>query len=139
MTSIWIGMVAGLLATVVLSAFMLMKQAMNVMPQMDMIGMISGMMNTSRAMGWVVHFIVGTVLYGGVYGWLFAPLWPQGFWLSGAAIGVVGWLIASLAMMPMAEKGIFGIRMGTMVPVMSLMMHVIFGALLGWIYGLWAG
>jgi hypothetical protein len=139
MTNIWIGMVAGFAATVVLSAFMLMKQAMNVMPQMDMIGMIAGMMNASRAMGWVVHFIVGTVLYGGVYGWQFAPIWPDAYWLSGAALGIVGWLIASLAMMPMADKGVFGMKMGAKAPVMSLVMHVLFGALLGWIYALLIG
>jgi hypothetical protein len=139
MTNIWIGMAAGFAATIVLSALMLMKQVMNFMPEMDMIGMISGTMNVSRAMGWLVHFIVGTVLYGGAYAWIFAPWWPDAYWLSGAALGVLGWLIASLAMMPMAGKGVFGVKMGTMVPVMSLIMHVFFGAVLGWIYGLLIG
>jgi hypothetical protein len=41
---------------------MLMKQAMNRMPRMDMIGMISGVMGTSRTMGWLVHFMTGTLV-----------------------------------------------------------------------------
>lgn len=115
---------------------MLMKQAMNVMPQMDMIGMISGMMKLSRAMGWVVHFIVGTVLYGGAYAWVFVRIWPDIHWLNGVALGIFGWLLASVALMPMADKGLFGVKMGGMAPVMSFVMHVLFGALLGWIYGM---
>jgi hypothetical protein len=55
------------------------------------------------------------------------------------ALGVVGWLIASLAMMPMADKGLFGIKMGAMAPMMSLVMHIFFGAVLGWLYGLLIG
>jgi hypothetical protein len=139
MTNIWIGMAAGFAATLLLSAMMLMKDAMKFMPQMDMIGMISGMMKMSRAMGWLIHFIVGTALYGFAYAFLFAPLWPGAYWLSGMALGVVGWLLASLAMMPMADKGFFGMKMGAIAPMMSLVMHVFFGAVLGWVYGLLIG
>jgi hypothetical protein len=73
MTDIWVGMAAGLAATVILSALMLMKDAMKLMPQMDMIGMISGMMKTSRMMGWLVHLVVGAVVYGLTYAFVFAP------------------------------------------------------------------
>ncbi|HEV7268006.1 MAG TPA: DUF6789 family protein [Falsiroseomonas sp.] len=136
MTNIWIGMIAGLAATAVLSALMLMKQAINLMPQLDMIGMISGMMRTSRAVGWLVHFMVGAVVYGGAFAWLAPSLPGDAWWFKGVVLGAIGWLIAMLAMMPMAGHGLFGIRLGGMVPVMSLVMHLLFGAVLGWIYGL---
>jgi hypothetical protein len=96
-------------------------------------------MKTSRMMGWLVHLVVGAVVYGLTYAFVFAPLWPGAYWLSGMALGVVGWMIASLAMMPMADKGLFGIKMGGMAPMMSLVMHIFFGAVLGWLYGLLIG
>lgn len=135
MDPIWIALIAGFVATAVLSMMMLAKQAMQLMPELDMIGMISGMMGTSRAVGWLVHFMVGTVVYGLAFLWIFAGLWPDAHWLSGVVLGAVGWLIAMVMMMPMAGKGFFGMKLGAMVPVMSLVMHLVFGAILGWTYG----
>jgi hypothetical protein len=135
MTDIWIGIVAGSAATVVLSVLMLVQGAMKFMPEMDMIGMISDMMKMSRPMGWLVHFVVGAVAYGIAYAWVFAPSWPDAYWLGGVLLGFVGWLIASLAMMPMAGKGMLGSKIGAVAPMMSLIMHVFFGAVLGWVYG----
>lgn len=135
MDPIWIALIAGFVATVVLSMMMLAKQAMRLMPEMDMIGMISGMMRSSRAVGWLVHFMVGTVVYGLAFLWIFAGPWADGYWLSGLALGALGWLIAMIMMMPMAGKGVFGMKLGAMVPVMSLVMHLVFGAILGWTFG----
>lgn len=136
MDSIWIGILSGFVATSVLSAFMAMKQVAGLMRQMDMIGMISGMLKSSRTIGWLVHFAVGGILYGGVFGWIFAPAaGTNGYWLMGALLGVLGWLIAMSVMMPMSGNGFFGLKLGGMVPVMSLMMHLVFGVVLGWTYG----
>ena len=41
-----------------------------------------------------------------------------------------------VAVMPMADAGFFGLKFGIMAPVMTLVLHVIFGAVLGGIYGL---
>jgi hypothetical protein len=32
--------------------------------------------------------------------------------------------------------GLFGMNMGIMAPIMTLVLHLIFGAVLGWVYGL---
>lgn len=37
-------------------------------------------------------------------------------------------------MMPMAGKGLFGMHIGIMAPTMTLVLHLIFGAVLGWVY-----
>jgi hypothetical protein len=37
--------------------------------------------------------------------------------------------------MPMAGAGLFGMNMGVMAPMMTLVLHLIFGAVLGWVYG----
>ncbi len=55
------GILGGLAGTAVLSALMLMKNAMGVMPQLDMIHMLSGMMGVSAAMAWVLYFMIGAI------------------------------------------------------------------------------
>lgn len=47
----------------------------------------------------------------------------------------MGRLIASTVLLPMAGNGPFGIKLGTMMPVMSLMMHAVFGLILGAMFG----
>ena len=54
------GIVAGFVATVVLSAMMLMKQSMGLMPELDPITMIAEMAGASSpAIGWIGHFVIG--------------------------------------------------------------------------------
>jgi len=38
------------------------------------------------------------------------------------------------AVMPMAGAGMFGLKLGMMAPVMTMMLHAIFGAVLGGVY-----
>lgn len=136
MTNITKGMLAGLAATVVLSLLMLMKGAMGLMPALDPIGMIATMMGVSTAIAWGVHFMIGTVIWGGAFA-LLAPRLPgRELWLKGAVFGVGAWLIMMLAMMPMAGVGFFGMQLGMMAPVMTLAMHLVFGAVLGGVYGM---
>ena len=35
----------------------------------------------------------------------------------------------------MAGAGLFGMNMGILAPMMALALHLIFGAVLGWVYG----
>lgn len=128
------GIAAGFAATVVLSAIMVMKQAMHVMPELDPIRMISGMMGARRATGWLVHFAIGTLLWGILFAWL-AQYLPGAIWLRGIIFGVGAWLVMMVLMMPMAGAGPFGLKMGPMAPVATLLLHCIFGAVLGAVYG----
>ena len=129
------GMVAGFIATAVLSALMVMKSMMGAMPELDVIAMLSMMMGTSVTMGWVAHLMIGTVVWGGLFVWL-APYLPGGsYWLKGVTFGVGAWLMMMIAVMPMAGAGLFGMIFGMMAPAMTLVLHVIFGAVLGVVYG----
>ncbi len=139
MTNIAKGMAAGLAAMVVLSMLMLMKAAMGLMPELDPIGMISNMLGAERVVGWVMHFLIGTVLWGGLFAWLDPHLPSHSHWLKGVIFGLGAWLIMMVAMMPMAGKGLFGMELGLMAPLMTMMLHVIFGAVLGAVYGMLLG
>jgi len=136
-TNIGTGMIAGLAATIVLSVLMLMKTAMGLMPELDIVGMLSRMMGSpgSPAVGWAVHFVIGVVVYGGLFA-LLDPRLPGGtHTVRGIVLGVAGWLLMMVAVMPMAGAGLFGLNLGIMVPIMTFVLHVIFGAVLGWTYG----
>ena len=137
MKSIPKGLMAGLAATIVLSALMVMKSMMGLMPQLDIAKMIAGMMGSpdSPMIGWIVHFMIGIVVYGVAIAVLGEHLPGDSAVAHGIGLGVIGWLIMMVVMMPMAGAGIFGMAMGIMAPVMTLILHLIFGAVLGWVYG----
>lgn len=136
MTNIAKGMLAGFAATIVLSLLMLMKGAMGLMPALDPIGMIAMMMGVSTAIAWGVHFMIGTVIWGGAFALLEPHLPGWELWLKGVVFGIGAWLIMMVAMMPMAGAGFFGMQLGMMAPVMTLAMHLVFGAVLGGVYGM---
>ena len=137
MSRIGKGLLAGLAATVVLSALMVMKTMMGVMPQLDLPKMIAGMMGApdSPMLGWAVHFMIGVVGYGVAMAIVDERLPGDSSTAHGVIIGFVGWLIMMVMVMPMAGAGMFGMAMGLMAPLMTLVLHLIFGAVLGWTYG----
>jgi hypothetical protein len=130
------GMVAGFVATVVLSALMLMKTMMGVMPELNPIKMISDMLGAPPAIGWVMHFLIGTVLWGTLFAWLDPNIPGERHLLKGILFAVGAWLVMMIVMMPMAGAGFFGSHLGMMAPVMTLMLHVVFGFVLGAVYAL---
>ncbi|MEO8249804.1 MAG: DUF6789 family protein [Burkholderiales bacterium] len=131
------GMAAGLIATVVLSILMIVKTMMGFMPALDIPSMIAGMMGMSgnTLVGWFIHFMIGIVLYGVAIAVLDSRLPGNSSVAHGITIGVIGWLGMMLTLMPMAGAGLFGMSFGPMAPAMTLVLHLIFGAVLGWYFG----
>jgi uncharacterized membrane protein YagU involved in acid resistance len=131
------GLLAGLAATIVLSLLMGMKAMMGVMPQLDIAKMLAGMMGAPDMpiIGWIAHFVIGIVVYGIAIAVLDSKLPGTSRVGHGVMLGVIGWLIMMVVLMPMAGAGLFGMNMGVMAPLMTLVLHLIFGAVLGWVYG----
>ena len=128
-------MLAGFVATAVMSVFMVMKTMMGVMPELDIAAMLAKMMGApdTPIIGWVGHFMIGTVGYGIVFALLAGKL-PGSLVVQGTIVGMLGWLAMMVMVMPMAGAGLFGLNFGIMAPIMTLMLHLIFGAVLGWVY-----
>lgn len=125
---------AGFIATVVLSVLMVMKTMMGVMPGLDLPRMIAGMMGMADrpAVGWIVHFMIGTLGYGAALALLDRHLPGDSRVAHGMLLATAGWLLMMVLLMPMAGAGFFGLNMGWTAPVMTLMLHLVFGAVLGW-------
>lgn len=135
-TNILKGMVAGLVATAVLSALMVMKTMMGVMPELDVVAMLTKMIGASSpVVGWMAHFVIGTVVWGGLFAWLDPSLPGGSHWIKGMFFGIGAWLLMMIAVIPMASAGVFGLSLGMMAPVMTLVLHVLFGIILGGVYG----
>ncbi len=141
---------AGLVATAVMTVLMYLGKTMG-MP-MDMPRML-GLMFTGPdstglvyALGLMAHLMMG-VIFAIVYAALFDLLGVDANWLWGAVFGAVHGVIAGMAfgMMPamhprmgpgevLAAPGPFGVRYGSMVPIGVLLLHVVFGAVVGGVY-----
>ncbi len=71
MTNLKSGFLAGFIATVVLSVLMVIKGMMGVMPELDVAAMLAGMIGAPVIVGWIVHFLIGTVAWGGGFAVLY--------------------------------------------------------------------
>lgn len=133
MNKVVAGMIAGFTATVVLSVLMMLKGKMGLMPDLNVIAMLASQMGGTPTIGWLAHFMIGVVGYGIAYALLFSELALGGHAMRGLALGVVGWLVMMVLVIPMMGAGLFGLQMasGIMVPVATLMLHAIFGIVLG--------
>lgn len=134
MTNTKRGIGAGLAATMVLSMIMVAKGMMGLMPELNVIAMLSSMMKSAPAIGWIIHFMIGMLAWGLGFVAVYRYLPGKSDITRGISFGVAAWAMMMLVIMPMAGAGFFGQKMGVMAPVMTLMLHVIYGAVLGYVY-----
>jgi uncharacterized membrane protein YagU involved in acid resistance len=107
---------------------------MGMMPDLNVPKMLGSQMGGSMMMGWVAHFVIGAVIYGLVFANLRGALPGGSDVIKGIVLGIVGWLVMMLAIMPMMGAGLFAMNMGMMATVATLVLHVIFGLVLGLTY-----
>ncbi|MGQ0767084.1 MAG: DUF6789 family protein [Gemmatimonadota bacterium] len=121
----------GLAGTAAMTAVGLWIAPMMGMPRMNPAEMLAGQMGGNMAVGWIAHFMIGTILaliYAAV-----AKSLPGAPWLRGALYGFAPWLLAQIVVMPMMGMPVFS---GSMViAIGSLIGHLVYGAVLGAVYG----
>ena len=128
------GIVSGFIATFVLSILMVIKGAVGIMPQFDVIkDMSTTIGTTSIAAGWFLHFILGSVLWGVLFA-LTVDFFKGGYWLRGVQFGLIIWLLMMIVFMPFVGNGFFASNLGAPAFVMTLVLHIIFGFVLGVFY-----
>ncbi|SDW12343.1 DUF6789 family protein [Allgaiera indica] len=135
MQKISAGLGAGFIATVVLSALMVAKAMMGLMPALDVIHMLSRMMGAPAFMGWVAHFAIGTIAWGGAFALTYERIPGNSLVVKGIAFGIAAWFAMMVLVMPMAGAGLFGLSLGVAAPVMTLLLHIVYGAVLGAAFG----
>jgi len=135
MTNLNNGFLAGFIATAVLSVMMVAKTMMGMMPELDVVVMLSMMMGAPIVVGWLAHFMIGTLAWGGGFALLYGAIPGDTAIVKGIVFGVAAWLAMMIMVMPMAGAGLFGMAFGIMAPMMTLVLHIIFGAVLGGVFG----
>jgi uncharacterized membrane protein YagU involved in acid resistance len=129
------GMLAGLVATLVLSAVMLLKSSMGLWPELNLIRLLTNLGSIQTVAAWMDHFIVGVIVWGLMFG-AFDALWEsRAYWLKGLLFGVFAWLMMMILFMPLTKTGFFGVKIGPAAIYVTLGYHVIYGLVLGLTYG----
>ncbi len=132
--------IASFIATFVLSIIMVMKKTMGMMPEMNPIADLVTIMQQLSGLtilplfAWTLHFLIGTLIWGTLFFLLYGIL-PGGKVIKGILFGLGAWMLMMLTVEPLAGHGFFGLRTSPVIPVMSMMLHIIFGAILGIVYG----
>ncbi len=140
MNKVTAGILAGFIATIVLSIIMMIKSMMGVMPEVNAIKMLTGMAHNMMGMpqtpvvGWVIHFLIGAFVWGILFAQTFEKLPTAKAWSKGVVFSLGAWLLMMLIPMPMAGEGLFGLNIGIQAPMATLMLHIIFGVALGVAY-----
>ena len=127
------GIISGFVATIALSIIMVVKTKMGVMPELNAIKMLADMMGASLVMGWVAHFMIGTFVWGILFAITVNKL-PGSVIISAILFSIGAWLMMMVGPMPMAGEGLFGLKLGMMAPIATLMLHIIWGIVLGLVY-----
>ena len=136
MTRVSKGIFAGFIATIILSLLMMLKAMMGMMPELNVIQMLTQMSGApSPSVGWAMHFMIGSVIWGGLFALLYDRIPGGSALMKGIVFGIAAWLLMMVMVMPMAGAGLFGMNFGMAAPVMTLMLHIIFGMVLGLVYG----
>lgn len=138
------GLLAGLAATVVLSVLMVLKSVVGLLPAVNAIEMLTQLgathfgMPESAAVGWIAHFVIGVVLWGLVFAGTYET-WPSSPPIKGAVFSFMVWLLMMSMFMPMAGAGFFATNIGPGAAIATLVLHLIFGVVLGGVFGRTAG
>lgn len=126
---------AGVGATVVMTVMTMVAPMMG-MPEMDIPAMLSGFMGVPVIVGWMAHFMIGTA-FALIYAFVFIGKLPGAPWIKGALFGLFPWFLAQIMVNPIMGAGFFAAA--TPAPVMtvmgSLIGHLVYGAVVGLIYG----
>jgi uncharacterized PurR-regulated membrane protein YhhQ (DUF165 family) len=134
---------AGFFATLAMTMLMYVAPMMG-MPKMDIAAMLGGMlgggmpepMGGSWLLGMFIHFVNGTVIFPLIFAFLLYGRFPGAPVAKGILWGVILWFLAQAMVMPMMGAGFFASNAPQpfLAVFGSLMGHLVYGAILGWLY-----
>jgi hypothetical protein len=115
------------------------------LPPMNIAAMLASMLGGSLAMGWIIHLMMGTIVWPAAYGYLVQARLPGTPWLRGGLFGLllgifvliigfplVGAMFPSLAPQP----GFLALGLGGALATLGVVAgHLIYGVVLGAVAG----
>jgi alcohol dehydrogenase (cytochrome c) len=138
------GMIAGFAGVTALSILMLIKSRLGLLPELNPIADIVNILNgytgadLPMAAGWVGHFVIGSIAWGAAYA-LLEPIFPGPAIVKGLVFALIAWLAMMILFMPLAGRGFFAMSLGAPLALATLVVHLVYGAVLGVVYARLAG
>lgn len=127
--------VAGFMASVVLTGGMIGQTLAQVPPDIDLIGLIRRLTGEPWFVGWLAHFAIGSLLWGLLFAAMYCVLPGRNSLLKGLAFGVLAWAAMMLLFFPVVGVGFFGVAIGWPAALATLAAHCLYGGVLGTSYG----
>jgi hypothetical protein len=83
-----------------------------------------------------IAFVIGGLVWGLLYGVVFEPRLRGPGWRRGMSFALIPWLFSLLIFLPLVGGGVLGIGIGAgPLPILgNLMLHAVYGAILGFVY-----
>lgn len=132
---LWRGFRWGVAATVAMSIPMMIGMATGVAPMPEPIpkALVTLVLGTGVPAPLLMALSACSHLgYGGVFGALLARSFPDAGLKNGLMLGVLLWLVMQLGVLPLLGWGVFGVAITPKIAVATLVLHLIYGAVLGW-------
>lgn len=132
----WKGFAWGIVATLVMSAFMLAGIVTGVSPMPKPIPaailgkILGGAAPKPAVIGLAALAHLG---YGGVWGGILARWTKPVTVAKGLGLGIGLWLLMQLVVLPFLGWGVFGTALTPKIAVATLVLHLIYGVVLGWL------
>jgi uncharacterized membrane protein YagU involved in acid resistance len=130
---------AGAIATASMTALLLIEPAVG-LPEIAIGQLLSSslsfttaVLSAGPALGWLLHFLVG-IAWALLYAGLVLDRLPGTALVRGILYGGMVFLLAQTILMPLVGAGFFS-RGDVPTLVGSLLGHLVYGGVLGWVYG----
>ena len=130
---------AGLIATASMTALLLIEPAVG-LPEIAIgqllstsLSLTSAHSSAGPAVGWLIHFGVGS-LWAIVYAGFMLVRLPGSPFIRGLLYGALVFLLAQSLLLPLVGGGFFS-RGDPSMLVGGLLGHLVYGGVLGWVYG----
>lgn len=126
------GTLAGLMTVSITTVLNLLSRAVGILPDsMDLRQMAAFIDPLEFPTLALIAGIAVHVIAGGLYGLIYGALVKRFSAKSGVSFMLALWLVMMLILFPMTGRGWFGIHEGWGLPVATLILHTVFGVLLG--------
>jgi hypothetical protein len=126
------GLIGGIVGAIVLAIIMTAMEAkIKIVPPAILAEKFLGDAG-KKPMVLFVRFAIWGLIYGVALGMGYARSGAVG----GATFAILPWLVLNLVMLPMAGAGLGGTKKWNMMPVMSLVGHIVWGAVAGTVVGI---
>lgn len=136
MTRLRHGFLWGGIATLAMSVPMVLGMATGVapMPKPIPVAIIGTLFGDGIPKPLLMLLAVAThISYGAFWGAVLARITPNVTVWKGVGLGIFLWLIMQLAVLPFLGWGVFGMAVTPMIAVATLILHLIYGGVAGWL------